>query len=624
MKKQFNEEQSRAITIDNSSLLIVAGAGTGKTLVLTEKIARLLAQGIPDTNLLALTFTNHAADEMRKRIQHSTPHQRVPFIGTFHALSFSLLREFSAEAHVPEGFVIHDRDKCRRVIKACMKQADITEHSPRSILYAVGKIKTGLGAEFNNPLLDAAELVLPYYTRSMEEESALDFDDLILKTVSMLKREKTVRDSMQQRYSYIFVDEFQDSDILQNELIRLLCGEKTHVVAVGDTDQTIYTWRGAHVSTMLHFTERYTNADTVFLTKNYRSTGTILGAANAIISKNIFRQEKTLQPIRKHGAPIFVHVTKDEEGEAMMVAEEIMRLHTEERIPYNNIAILFRTNFQTRALETHMLSNRVPYHVLGARFFDRAEIKDLMAYLTLLQTPHSKESFIRVAAVPRRGIGNKTLERVFAGEESLLTPASMKKVTDLRNTINHLHTVAKEQPVNQVIKEIISSINYKEHLQKTYDNYEERMHEVHELIAFANQFSNVPGIEGIANLLAESALSSEQDSLRTGVKDAVRLMTAHAAKGMEFSHVFITGLEEGLFPFFHDNSDSSDPEEERRLCYVAVTRAKNNLHLSYATRRNIFGQYRNMKPSSFLHDIPDDLLRYVNHTEEEGVINIQW
>lgn len=292
MRTVHNKEQNQAISADGKSLLIIAGAGTGKTRVLVEKIIHLLDSGVSGDALLALTFTNRAADEMRNRVQSRISLHALPFIGTFHGFCVSLLRLFPVEAGVPDQFLIYDREACRRIIKRCMKQEHITDYTPRVLQYAIGRLKNGLAAEDDETIVAVTETLLPLYTLALKAESALDFDDLIIKAVHLLQQNKTVRQQVQSRYSHILVDEFQDIDGLQSQLISLLRGPRSYVTAVGDTDQTIYTWRGANVHNMLGFAELYAPADTILLTQNYRSTGTILGAANAVISKNTLRQEK--------------------------------------------------------------------------------------------------------------------------------------------------------------------------------------------------------------------------------------------------------------------------------------------------------------------------------------------
>ena len=603
----LNKEQDEVVRKDNCSLLIVAGAGTGKTRVLVEKIIHLLQSGVAGHRILALTFTNKAADEMRSRVHAQCPSAHMPFVGTFHSFCVSLLREFCAEINLPRQFIIFDRDASKRVLKRCMKQEGITAFTPRVMQHTVAHLKTGLAAGTSDDLIAAAERLLPLYNLALEREQALDFDDLLLKAIAVLQKRQSVREQVQSRYAYILVDEFQDTDGIQGQLISLLKGAQTFIVAVGDTDQTIYSWRGASIHNMLSFAEQHDPVATVFLTQNYRSSGIILAAANAVIAKNIYRQDKDLVPTRGTGDQIVFLASDDGEVEASRIAHTIADLQTQ-GTAYRDIAILFRANFQARAFETQMLAQRIPYTVLGTRFFERSEVKDLLAYLTLVQNPNSREAFIRAAGVPRRGIGARTLDRIFSGEEHLLTAGAASRVAQLRSVIAHITALAEKQSASALVKELITLLDFKNYLAATYDTSDERLREVGELISFADRFSHLSGTDGIARMLAEVALSSEQDSLRAHTRDTVRLMTIHAAKGLEFSCVFIAGMEEGLFPFLHDADGTHDEEEERRLCYVAMTRAKDKLYCSYAQRRNMFGSYRSMRPSSFLRDIPEHLI----------------
>ena len=440
----LNKEQEDAVRKNDCSLLVVAGAGTGKTRVLVEKVAYLLQSGVAARSILALTFTNKAADEMLSRVREKHPSAQLPFIGTFHSACVSLLREFHVEARVPEYFVIFDRDACRRILRRCMKQSGVTDITPRVMQHTVGKLKTGLLSEGSDDITAAAEQVLSLYTRALEQEHALDFDDLLLKVVVLLERNPSVRERVQSRYAYILVDEFQDTDGIQSHLVSLLKGKQAFVVAVGDTDQTIYSWRGASIHTMLSFAERYDPVSTIFLTQNYRSSGRILATANAVIAKNVSRQDKNLIATRSDGERIGLLVSDDGEGEAVTIARTILDLRIR-GVAYNDIAILFRANFQARVLESQMLVQRIPYAVLGTRFFERSEVKDLLAYLELVQNPNSREAFARAARVPRRGIGARTLERIFAGQEHLLSSAAASKVVRLRACVSRIAALAETQ-----------------------------------------------------------------------------------------------------------------------------------------------------------------------------------
>ncbi len=623
MSPVLNNEQKKAVETKDSSLLIVAGAGTGKTHVLVEKIVHLLGSGVRADSILALTFTNKAADEMRERVHSHCSAAHLLFVGTFHSFCVSLLRTFSDAGSVPEHFIIFDRNDCKRIIKRCMKQVGITDYTPRVMQHAVGRLKTERTDAVDSDIAVAADRLLPLYSAAMEEEKALDFDDLIIKAVAMLERDGRVRDQVRSRYAYLLIDEFQDTDGVQNRLITLLKGPQTNIVAVGDTDQTIYSWRGADVDNMLDFADRYAPAATVLLVQNYRSSATILAAANAVIEKNVLRQDKHLISTRYEGPPIACIRAVDQEDEAACIAREIIQLRAG-GVPYSDIAVLFRTNFQSRALETAMIADHLPYTMLGVRFFDRAEIKDLLTYLILVQNPVSEDAFRRAAGIPRRGIGARTLDKIFSGEEHMLSARGATVVAKLRSDIAEIRHCAAKHTVSHVLRELTDLLSYKDYLIASYDNPEDRMLEVYELITFADRFSNLSGTDGTDRLLTEVALSSDQDTLRTEKKDGVRLMTVHAAKGLEFSHVFITGMEEGLFPFLYDEDALRDREEERRLCYVAMTRAKDRLYFSFAQRRGMFGSYKSMRPSSFLNDIPEHLFEKSRSAGKNDGGDILW
>ena len=460
----LNDEQQKAVETNDSSLLIIAGAGTGKTRVLVEKIIYLLESDIPGTSILALTFTNKAADEMRVRVSQRCA-VSPPFVGTFHAFCVQLLRQFSDTAEIPSQFLIFDRDACRRIIKRCMKQQGVTDFTPRVIQHAISELKTERAAAEDGDAFATASRLLPLYTLALQQERALDFDDLIVTTIKLLSKDAATRRQVQLRYTYILIDEFQDTDILQNRLIALLKNTRTRIMAVGDTDQTIYSWRGAHVENMLDFTKRYAPASTVMLTKNYRSSDTIIAAANAVIEKNMLRQDKVLLGTRGTGVPISHLQSDDQESEGSAIASEIARLH-EQGAAYNSIAILFRANFQARAIETSMLAAHLPYTVLGTRFFDRAEIKDLLAYLTLLRNPQSEEAFRRATGVPQRGIGARTLDAVFSGNEHTLAPRFISALTTFRHSLAHLARVADEKPVDAVLHELVGMLSYQDYLIK--------------------------------------------------------------------------------------------------------------------------------------------------------------
>ena len=628
---ELNTQQQQVISTKDTSLLIVAGAGTGKTCVLVEKIINLLENGLEEQNILALTFTNKAADEMKNRIVTRLHRAHTPFIGTFHAFCVTLLRAYGESIGIKKKFTIADSDDTKRIVKNILKEKDVQSVAPRVIRHIIGSLKTTnawnefcdmdtSGSSVDGHLQGIAEDVLPLYEATLYEKDALDFDDLLIKTIQLLKEDEKVRKEVQARYAYIFVDEYQDTDPIQNTLLHMLRGEQTHIIAVGDTDQTIYSWRGADVKNMLSFCDLIKPSEVVFLTQNYRSTKNILDAANAVIAKNNMRQEKELITNKASGAPILLLQAHDEEDEARNIADNIIALH-DSGVSHEDIAILFRANFQARALERQMILSNIPYTVVGARFFERAEIKNLTAYVALTQNRNNREAYTRAVQVPKRGIGAKTIEKVFANTPLPAKTAHAINMFEL--LLQQFNDAIKEKGLAEGLAWLVKKISYEQYVKQTFDNPAERMLEVRELIAFAKRFSHLPKEDAVAQFLSEIALGSDQDDLRHTSR-GVRLMTVHAAKGLEFPFVFIAGMEEGLFPLVKDDDGmKGDTEEERRLCYVALTRAKKQVCCSFAKRRNIFGNYQDALPSSFLSDIPQTICEDITICDDgESTIHI--
>ena len=599
----LNKEQQEVLFTNNSSLLVVAGAGTGKTRIIVEKIAHLIAGGVSGDHILALTFTNKAADEMKNRITKRVP-QTPPQTSTFHAFCTKVLREHYKEANVSASFTIADSEFTRRILRRLLKAHGIRTTTPRTLQEAISQIKTTGVVRMTPSVVTIAEELYPEYELELAANKALDFDDLLVRCVALLKNNPSVHKQLSTHFTHIFVDEFQDIDALQGTLLRQLHTKNNVVIAVGDTDQTIYSWRGASIDNMLSFTEQHKPAKTILLTKNYRSTQSILSAANAVIEKNTMRQEKELIGTQEGGkSPILIRA-HDEEEEAGKIANHIQTLVNTEGFSYNDFAILFRANFQARALESRMLAEKMPYRVTGVRFFQRAEVSGLLAYLTLARNRNARDAFIRAVGIPSRGIGAKTIEKLFSGQRNAITPRIQKKVQRFEEVVDDVRKSLETQTVAHTLQKLIKTIDYDTYLNETFGNPEERKQEVYELIAFAEKFSHLQGTKGVDAILTEAALSSDQDTLRHH-RDGVRLMTVHAAKGLEFPVVFLSGLEEGLFPFL-TTDDRGDAEEERRLCYVAITRAQKLLYCSYARRRSFLGKYRTVQASSFLYDIFDD------------------
>ncbi len=607
----LNKNQLEATMYNDNSLLVVAGAGTGKTRLITNKIVHLLNKGYKEDQILGLTFTNKAAEEMQERIKKLVENKNTPVIGTFHSFGAQLLREYGESVDVKKNFTIADRDDSRKIIRRLLKREDIKTFSPRVIHSALSDHKKGNLSE-DSKITEIIGTILPYYEKSLAEENSLDFEDLLIKSVLLLQKDLKVREKLQNKYKFILIDEFQDTDAIQNKLILLLKGTDTKIIAVGDSDQTIYSWRGADINHMLCFEEVFKPAKTIILDKNYRSTKTILDAANRLISKNKLRQEKILKTDNEYGNPIEFFSAKNEEEESQTIAERVKEF-MDNGVKLDDIVILYRANFQARAIESSMLINKIPYKVIGVRFFERAEIKDLLSYIKLARNSSAMEAYIRASKVPQRGIGAKTLGYIRENRREKISGKIMEKVKHFEEEINLVRDDLKKFSIKDSLQNLIKRISYEEYIMKMYENPRDRANEVNELISFSDRFSHLSGEDGADMLLQEASLGSDQDDLRDK-KYGVRLMTIHSAKGLEFSTVFLTGMEDGLFPYGDTVYEKKDEEEERRLCYVAITRAKKNLICSFAMKRSFFGKNNYTRPSRFLSDILEDSIMYEEPT----------
>ena len=613
--KNLNERQKEAVLKTEGPLLIVAGAGAGKTKTITHRIAHLISKGVQGRNILAVTFTNKAAKEMRERVERliETPKGGSPLLTTFHALGARLMREFHAEAGVARGFVIWDRDDSTRALKRIIESLDLGDLTPRSVLSAISKQK-GEGVSVSDFEKDAKQYrerqiaqVWNGYEKTLTEEDALDFDDLLLRTLTLLRKDSRVLNLLQNRWQYITIDEYQDTNRSQYEIARLLAGEKRNICVVGDIDQNIYSWRGADIEHLLGFETAFPGAQVVTLEQNYRSTRTILSAANSVIEKNVRRKKKNLFTENETGEPIGIYGARNEMDEAWFVAQTIQKLASEGQ-SLGEIAILYRENFQSRVLEEALLHFSIPYRVLGTRFFERAEVKDVLSYMRAARNPKSKGDLARIVATPPRGIGKTTLEKMFAGES--LPGAAGLKVQKFRDSLAKIKHAIETLPASEAVRFTVEESGIEKMLTSDNEEGQERLANIRELVNLATRYDDSSaGLlppEGIERLLEEAALQSEQDGLEQA-RTGIALMTVHASKGLEFDAVFVTGLEQGLFPSIRNDGDR-DNEEERRLFYVAVTRARKRLFLSYANARMKYGSREAGLPSEFFNDIDDRLL----------------
>jgi DNA helicase-2/ATP-dependent DNA helicase PcrA len=623
--KGLNSPQREAALHIKGPLLIVAGAGAGKTKTITHRILNLVKEGIAPEKILAVTFTNKAAKEMRERVQKLLP-QGTPFISTFHSLGVHIIKENARLLGHTKYFTILDEGDATSIIKDAMKELglDPKQYDPKKIKGVISREK----GKFVHPEEFVVEgsfgqivaHVWRLYEQRKMKENSLDFDDLLLKAVKLLKENEQVRKSYQERWEYIHIDEYQDTNEVQYLMSKLLCGDKKNICAVGDADQNIYSWRGANLKNILSFEKDYPDATIIMLEENYRSTQNILEAANEIIKKNKMRPDRNLFTKNEAGGKIGLYEAIDEMDEADFVSTKILEIMDSSAA--GEIAVLYRANFQSRALEEAMLRYNIPYQVLGVKFFERKEIKDTLAYLRAALNPDSLSDIKRIINFPARGIGKATLAKIFAGQKDTLPIKTLIKVNNFYELLEEISEKIKSAKASEIIKYVVKKSGIENELLSGGDEDIERLENIKELATLALKY-DPPSHEategqagrGIEKLLEDASLASDQDSLMiTSEKkvetNAVKLMTVHASKGLEFKYVFITGLEDGLFP--HERRDarqgSEDSEEERRLFYVALTRAKEKLFLSFANFRTIFGSRSINTPSEFLADIPVDLL----------------
>ncbi len=608
----LNTAQKEAVLHIDGPLLIVAGAGAGKTKTIVHRIAHLIEEGIPASSILAVTFTNKAAGEMRDRVRNllSGKPGGLPLVATFHSLGVRLLREFHEAAGIPRSFSIWDRDDSLRAVKAELKRLDTEEWTPRQILGAIsrekggGKILSEYRERASSRREQAVAQIWERYEQALKAEDSLDFDDLLVRTLMLVRESEKTRSLLQNRWRYLIVDEYQDTSSVQYELMKLLSGERGNMCVVGDLDQCIYTWRQAEIENLLSFERVFPNVKVVRLEQNYRSTRTIIAAANAIIEKNTNRIPKTLFSENETGEPITLHGALDERYEAWFVAEQAAAL-IDRGVPSQEIAVLYRENSQSRVLEEALLHAGLPYKVLGTRFFERKEVKDVLSYLRAAINPKGKNDLARIVGVPPRGIGKVTIEKMLSNQP---LGAAGAKVAAFQQILARIRHAVNTLPASEAVRFCIEASGIQGMYSGKTEEDAERLGNVRELANLAAKYEGDEPPTGIERLLEEAALQSEQDELDIARdKGGISLMTVHAAKGLEFDAVFVVGMEQGLFPSLRSD-ESRDPEEERRLFYVALTRARKYLFLSYAYARTKYGTRENALPSEFLSDIDARLL----------------
>ena len=629
----LNEPQREAVLHDEGPLLVLAGAGSGKTRVLTHRIAYVVeTDRAAPGEILAITFTNKAAGEMKERVQALVGRRaRAMWVMTFHSACARMLRAEGARLGYTRSFTIYDEADSLRLVKRCLDELDIDpkRFTPRAVKRQISDAKNALldaagyrqqvGSFFEQTAADAYEL----YEQRIHSMNAMDFDDLLVRCVDLLQLFPEVRDRYRQTFQQVLVDEYQDTNRAQYRWLQLLSEDHRNLCVVGDDDQSIYAFRGADIRNILDFEDDFPDARVIKLEQNYRSTQTILSAANAVVSHNRARKSKTLWTDVGQGDPVRVRELEDEHTEARYVAGEIERL-VESGTSRDEVAVFYRTNAQSRVLEDTLVRYGVGYQVIGGtRFYDRAEIKDAIAYLTLLVNPSDVVAFERAVNSPRRGIGQTTQARIVShantvGEpvwEVALAPedvpglgaAAIKAVGRFMSTMERLQERAESASVGDLLQELLNEVGYLEALraERTIEA-EGRLENLEELVGVGREYDATAEEGGsVEEFLQQIALFSEQDNLRDD-EGIVTLMTLHNAKGLEFPVVFMIGCEDGVFPHMRA-IESGDLEEERRLCYVGITRAKRDLYLTHARQRALYGAREWNVPSRFLSEIPDDL-----------------
>jgi DNA helicase-2/ATP-dependent DNA helicase PcrA len=624
----LNPEQQKAVKTTEGPLLILAGAGSGKTKTLTHRVAHLVKNQLATSSqILGVTFTNKAAKEMRERVaallgDNAEHRSFMPYMGTFHSMCVKILRIDGQYIGLPSNFVIFDESDRTALIKQLAKQQSIDEKQfpSRMIGSLISSAKNELlsPTEYtgiaSTPNQKTASRIFPLYEKGLRDQQALDFDDLIGRTVSLLENNPEVKEKWRRQFKYILIDEYQDTNAAQYKLIKLFTNENKNICVVGDDWQSIYSWRGADFKNILNFERDYPKATIIKLEQNYRSTKLILDAAHAVIMKNKDRSDKKLWTSAKDGQPVQMVQVQNERAEGEAIIRRIQTYVDMHLRKYHDFAVLYRTNAQSRSIEEQFVRYGIPYKIVGGvRFYDRAEIKDIIGYLRLIYQPEDLVSFSRVVNVPSRGIGAKSMQNFLDWRimESLTLDEAFKNIDtaplmakaknalkDFIGVVQSLRAASEELPVAVLIDKLLKATDYLKHLDDGSVQSEARQENVKELMSVAKAYSEV----GLSSFLEEVALVSDLDGLNNS-NDSVTLMTLHAAKGLEFPVVFMPGMEESIFPHSRALFDQSEMEEERRLCYVGMTRAREELFMMYTDSRILYGGLQHNPPSRFLGEI---------------------
>ncbi len=632
--KNLNERQVEAVKAVEGPVLVISGPGSGKTRCLTHRVAYLISQGIKPNNILAITFTNKASNEMRERIDNLLKTRSAqPMIGTFHSICLRILRKEISLLGYKSNFSIFDTNDQLSLVKKVMigLEIDPKKYNPNLILNKISKLKTDLIFPENyNPTEFFTKIVSRVYNNyqaELKKMNGLDFDDLIVLTVKIFKQNPDILGKYQNFWKYILVDEYQDTSHDQYTLVNLLSAKNRNIFAIGDDAQSIYAFRDADIKNILNFQKDYPDAKIIFLEQNYRSTKTILAAAQNIISNNQTQVPKELWTENTQGEKVYIKETLNERAEAEFITDKIDELVEKDGYKIQDITILYRTHAQSRAIEEELITRGFPYQIVGGiRFYERKEIKDILSYLKFMVNPTDLISFERIYNVPTRGIGEITFNKIAAtGEKNLIQSVGAlakkkgdtkqsKSLNEFKKLLTDLSDKKDEKNLTSVIKYVIKRVGYEDYLKSLvakkglYDNTADKMENLKELLTVAKKYDMLNGEEGIERFLEEIALLQETDKLKN-TANRITLMTIHSSKGLEFPVVFLAGMEEGLFPHSRATLAPQELEEERRLCYVAITRAKDRLIMTHAKYRTIFGSTQSNLPSRFIQEMPQNVIQ---------------
>lgn len=622
----LNKEQQEAVLHDKGPMLVLAGAGSGKTKVLTNRIANLIENGVSPANILAITFTNKAAKEMKGRVYNLIgPDANYIQISTFHSLGLKIIKENHEFLGYDKNFIILDSDDTLTVVKKLMKDLNMNPkyYNARDLRNKISSAKNELITPEKMKRIEFDEKIVTLYKKYCEKlkiGNSVDFDDLLVLPIKLFKLSENILEYYQEKYKYVLIDEYQDTNEAQYVFSKLLCQKYRNIFVVGDNDQAIYAFRGANYKNILNFEKDYPDCKTIMLEKNYRSTQTILNAANSVIKHNKLRKDKKLWSSNDIGEKVKYIKTDDEKAEGNFVTTEIKKLK-EKGVEYDDIAILYRTNAQSRAIEEEMLKANIPYRIVGSfYFYNRKEIKDLLCYLRLINNPNDDISLMRVINIPKRGIGNVTIgklvEKAEKNETSLFEAIDSGKELQFKNIINNIIEESKNLSLTEMVETILDKTGIREELKKDKTLESEiRLENLEEFKSITMNYENEFGEISLDDFLNEISLVADVSEHTDGT-NKVSLMTVHSVKGLEFDYVFIIGMEEGIFPHFNSIMEGTNDsiEEERRLCYVAITRAKKDLWIINTKKRTLYGQTQVNPPSRFIDEIDSKYLEVEKKT----------